>query len=160
MTLEQYAYFADIIASVAVIGSLLYVAREVRQNTNAMRVSNADNYTDFYFKLCTPVATDREFAELWVKGQVEFDSLDSVDKQRLIIWEFQALGGWSKYFNLRQQALITDAQWKELSGTFAHFGQRQAVREAWRIFRDIFDQPYRDFMATYLESSPPALDAK
>jgi len=159
MSLEQLAYLADIVASVAVIGSLVYVARELRQNTNAIRVSNADNYTDFYFKLNTPVATDRQFADLWAKGESEFDSLDSVDKQRLVIWEFQALAGWSKYFNLRQQALISDAQWIELVGTFAHFGQRQSVREAWRMFKGIYDQPYRDFMAKYFESTSPVVDS-
>lgn len=81
MSLEQSAYLADIVAS---------------------------------------LATDRKFADLWVKGGSEFDSLDSEDKQRLVIWEFQALAGRSKYFNLRQQALISDAQWAELVGTFAH----------------------------------------
>jgi hypothetical protein len=151
MTLEQWASLADIVASVGVVVSLLYVARQLRQNTDAIRVSNADNYTDFYFKLNTPFATDREFAELWVKGESEFDGLDSVDRQRLVIWEFQALAGWSKYFNLRQQALISDPQWQELVGTFAHFGRRQSMREAWRMFRGIYGQPYRDFMAPYFE---------
>jgi hypothetical protein len=160
MTLQEYAYVADVASAVAVIGTLLYLVRELRQNTNAIRVNNAHNYVDFYFKLNTPFATDRRFAELWAKGHSEFASLDSVDQQRLVVWEFQAIAGWSNYFNLRRQALITDAQWNELMGTFAIFGQRQSVREAWRMFRHIYDQPYRNFMAQYFESDSSSTDTK
>jgi hypothetical protein len=151
MTLGQVADLAGIVASAAVVASLLYVARQLRQNTDAIRVSNADNYTDFYFKLNTPVATDRQFADLWAKGESQFDTLDPVDKQRLVVWEFQALAGWSKYFQLRQRSLITDAQWEEIVGTLGYFGQRQSMREAWRMFRGIYSPGYRQFMAKYFE---------
>jgi hypothetical protein len=40
MTLEQYAYLAEIIGVVLVIASLAYVALQLRQNTAAMRASN------------------------------------------------------------------------------------------------------------------------
>jgi len=139
MTLEQFAYLAQIVAAVAVIASLIYVARELRQNTNAMRINNADTFVDFNLRLNTPFAMDREFAELWVKGGSDFDSLDQVDQQRLLIWEFQAIAAWSRYFNLRQQGLIAEAQWRELVGTFALFGERQSVRASWRAFKDIYD---------------------
>jgi len=35
MTLEQFAYIGDITASIAVVASLIYVARQVKQNTQA-----------------------------------------------------------------------------------------------------------------------------
>ena len=80
MTLEQYAYLGEIIAAIAVIASLIYVAGELRQNTNMMRVNNADNFVDFNIALCNPVATDREFGELWTKGALDFDFLILVNQ--------------------------------------------------------------------------------
>ena len=152
MTLEQWAYIAEIIAAIAVIASLVYVARALRQNTNEMRVNNADSFVDFNFRLNTPIATDREFAEVWNKGWSEFGSLDTVDQQRVVIYDFQAIAGWHNHFNLKQQGLMSDAQWTELNGSLGIFGQRQAAREAWKRFRSIYDQPFRDFVAQYLES--------
>ena len=35
MTLEQYAYLAEIVGVILIIASLIYVARQLRQNTNA-----------------------------------------------------------------------------------------------------------------------------
>lgn len=151
MILEQWAYIGQILASIAVIASLIYVARQLRQNTNAMIVSNADNFVNFNFQLNTPFALNREFAELWVKAGSNFGDLDEVDRQRLIIWEFQAIAAWSNWFNLRQQGLISDAQWSELESTFEQFGQRQSVREAWKVFKAGYTEDYRSYMARYFE---------
>lgn len=154
MTLQDLAYLADIIAAIAVIASLIYVARELRHNTRAMLVANADHFVDFNFHLNTPFATNREFAEIWVKGESDFDSLDVVDRQRLVIWEFQAIAAWSNFFNLRQQGLISNEQWAELVGTFTGFGRRQSVREAWKTFKNGYTPAFRDFMSQYMESDP------
>ncbi len=37
MTLEQLAYLGEIVAAVAVVASLIYVARQLSQNTEMMR---------------------------------------------------------------------------------------------------------------------------
>lgn len=151
MTLEQWAYIGQIVAAIAVIASLIYVARQLKQNTNAMIVSNADNFVKFNFQLNTPFALDREFAELWMKAGEKFDELDEVDRQRLVIWEFQAIAAWSNWFNLRQKGLISDAQWAELENTFEVFGQRQSVREAWKTFKPGYTLEFQDYMARYFE---------
>ena len=43
MTLEQYAYLAEIIAAVAVIASLIYIGNELRQNTEALQAQSRHN---------------------------------------------------------------------------------------------------------------------
>jgi hypothetical protein len=40
MNLEQYAYVAEITASVAVVVSLIFVALEVRKNTRQSEIAN------------------------------------------------------------------------------------------------------------------------
>jgi len=151
MTLEQYAQIGEVIASIAVIASLLYVARQMQQNTDMMRVSNAEHFVDFNMRLCGPIAGDREFAELWVKGESELDSLDAVDRQRVVLFEWQAITGWYNYYNLHQQNLLSDAKWHEVAWVFENIGRRQSVREAWRIFKGGYNKPFQDFMAQYLE---------
>ena len=138
MNLAQWASLGDIAAAMAVIVSLVYVARQLKQNTNAMIVNNADNFVDMNARMIVPVAADRAFSELWVKAASDFESLDAIDRQRMIIWEFQAITAFSNWFNLREQGLISDIQWSELESTFTAFGQRQSMRETWKIFKKRF----------------------
>ena len=152
MTLEQYAQIGEVVASIAVIASLLYVARQMQQNTDMMRVSTAQHFVDFNMRLCGPIAADRELAELWVKGESEFDTLDAVDRRRIVLFEWQAITGWYNYYNLYQQKLLSEAKWIEVSSVFEIIGRRQSVREAWEAFKIGYDKPFQDFMAQYLES--------
>ncbi len=43
MTLEQFAYLAEIIAAFAVIASLIYIGNELRQNTEALQAQSRYN---------------------------------------------------------------------------------------------------------------------
>ena len=152
MTLEQYAQIGEIIAAVAVIASLIYVAQQLHQNTDMMRVGNAQHFVDFNISLVGPIVANRELADLWVKGGSDFETLDPTDKQRIVMLEWQAIAGWYNFFNLRQKHLMSDEQWHEVVWVFENIGRRQAVREAWKTFKGGYDKSFQEFMAQYLES--------
>ena len=154
MTLEQYSQIGEIVAAISVIASLIYVARQLHQNTNMMSVGNAQHFVDFNISLVGPIVANRELADLWIKGDSDFENLDPIDKQRIIMFEWQAIAGWHNFFNLRQQRLVTEEQWQEVLWIFENIGRRQAVREAWKIFKGGYSKPFQDFMVQYLESDP------
>ena len=158
MTLEQYAQIGEIIAAVAVIASLIYVAQQLHQNTDMMRVGNAQHFVDFNIRLVGPIVANRELADLWIKGGSDFETLDSIDKQRLVMFEWQAIAGWHNFFNLRQKHLMSDEQWHEVVWVFENIGQRQAVRAAWTTFKGGYDKSFQEFMAQYLESDLESKD--
>ena len=151
MTLEQFAQIGEIIAAMAVIASLIYVARELHQNTNQTRITVANTQVDITKHMVSPVIADRELAELWVKGDSEFDSLDAVDKQRLIFFEWQALNAWHNSFRLREKNLLSDQEWQNILWVCRNIGQRQAIRESWKIFRESYETSFQDLMSEYLD---------
>ncbi len=151
MTLEQYAQIGEIVAATAVIASLIYVARELHQNTNQTRITVASTQVDITKHMVSPVIADRNLAELWVKGDSEFDSLDAVDQQRLIFLEWQALNAWNNSFRLRKKNLLSDQEWRNQIWIWKNIGQRQAVRESWKIFRDSYETSFQDLMSEYLD---------
>ncbi len=51
MTLEQYYLIAQIVASIAVIGSLLFLGFEVRQNWRQTRLANWESSIDRFNRL-------------------------------------------------------------------------------------------------------------
>jgi hypothetical protein len=153
MLLEQLAYLADIVGVVLVIASLIYLGRQLRQTTDAMRLNAAGSYVNLQERLCGEVANNRELAEYWRKGASEFGSLDDVDKQRLVLFEWRALTSWSQLFELRRDGLMPDSQWKELVWAIENFSKRQSAREAWRIFKGAFEKPFQDFVSPYMEQT-------
>ena len=64
MTLEQVAFMGEIIASIAVIASLVYVARRVGQNTAMMRVNAASERLQREFDIASPMIQSRDIVEI------------------------------------------------------------------------------------------------
>ena len=80
-----------IVANVGVIGGLLFLTMEVRQNTAQMRAQAAYSINQSVETLNQAVFQDREFADLLVRGEQSFDDLDPIDRRRLVAYFYQEI---------------------------------------------------------------------
>jgi hypothetical protein len=146
MTLEQFAYFGEILAALGVVASLIYVARQLGQNTAMMRVAAASEGVERDYEIVAPIIQSRDLAEVWMKGETEFSNLDPADQTRLMFFERRAIVLWHHRFQLRQQSLMPDASWHEQAWIIQNIGRRESVREAWRTFREGFEPAFQEFV--------------
>ena len=154
MTLDQYASLGEIIAAIAVVASLVYVARQLGQHTAMMRANASAERVQRDAELNSRVSDSQEFTEIWLKGGSDFDSLGEAERFRLIFFNRSALVHWHNMFGLRAQNLLPDGDWNELVWLIQNLaGPRQDNAETWRIFRDSFDQPFREFMDAQYSSA-------
>ena len=151
MSIEQLASLAELLGVFGVIASLLYVGKQVQQNTVQMKVdastTQAQWTNDAYYK----IARDREFAELWHKGMSKYSSLDEVDKVRLQCFETGGLSAWSHMYELYRSNLLREEQWLFLTGNFTRIGSRDSMREAWRLTKHDYNQGFQQCMSEFLE---------
>ena len=146
MTLEQLSYLAEIIGVVLIVVSLVYVAQQLRQNTEMARVASADQGVQRDFDIVSPLLESKELAEAWVIGESDFEKLDAADQSRLIFFERRALVWWHHCYQLRQKGLYSDADWQSTVGIIRAVGHRQALRASWDAFRDSFETAFVDFV--------------
>lgn len=146
MTLEQIASIAEILGLILVIASLIYLARQIGQTTDMMRVGASNERIQRDTDIVNSLVHSREVAEYWMKGATEFTSLDEVDKQRLIFFERRALLHWHNMFGLHQKNLVPDADWHELKWIIQNIGRRQSIRASWNIFKDSYEKPFQEFI--------------
>lgn len=146
MTLEQLAYLAEIVSSLAVVASLIYVARQLGQNSAMMRVAASNERVQRDNELGSDLVESRALTEVWLKGDSELEDLDIADRTRLMFFERRAILHWHNMFGVREAGLLPDADWHELRWAIKNFGRRQSVREAWRLFGESFEPPFRNFI--------------
>ena len=129
-----------------VVVTLIYLATQIRQNTNALRMGAASERLERDYEIVLPVIESREFAEVWLKGSDKFEDLDEVDKQRLFLFERRALSLWHHIYQLRTQGLLPDASWNEQTWIMQNIGRRQAIREAWHLYKGSYEMPFQQFI--------------
>jgi hypothetical protein len=83
MTFEQLSYLAQIIASVAVIASLIFVALQIKQNTSALQRNEHNSTMAQWTVIRMAIAGNRDIAELMTNGLQGERALDAPDQLRL-----------------------------------------------------------------------------
>jgi hypothetical protein len=96
MTLEQFAYLAEIIAALAVIASLIYIGNELRQNTEALQAQSRYNLITLRTSAIRALKEDRSFLDAshrFVDGEevskAEETAIKLFANELLEMWEWQ-----------------------------------------------------------------------
>jgi hypothetical protein len=83
MSLEQISYAAQIVASVGVVVSLIFVGWQIRQNTGALQRNEHNSTMEQWTVIRQAIAQHRDIAELMTAGLKGERVLDAADQLRL-----------------------------------------------------------------------------
>ena len=83
MSFEQISYLAQIVASVGVIVSLVFVGLQIRQNTAALQRNEHNSTMEQWTVIRQAIAQNRDIAELMTAGLKGERALDAADQLRL-----------------------------------------------------------------------------
>src|SRR5664279_2634256 len=83
MSVEQLSYLAQIVASVGVIVSLIFVGLQIRQNTGALQRNEHNSTMEQWTVIRMAIAKHRDIAELMTAGLHGESALDAADQLRL-----------------------------------------------------------------------------
>ena len=83
MSFEQLSYLAQIVASVGVVVSLIFVGLQIRQNTGALQRNEHNSTMEQWTVLRQAIAQNRDTAELMTSGLSGERALDAADQLRL-----------------------------------------------------------------------------
>ena len=83
MSFEQISYLAQIVASVGVVISLIFVGLQIRQNTGALQRNEHNSTMAQWTVIRMAIAKNRDIAELMTAGLQGERALDAADQLRL-----------------------------------------------------------------------------
>src|SRR3954453_19581152 len=83
MSFEKLSYLAQIVASLGVIVSLIFVGLQIRQNTGALQRNEHNSTMAQWTVVRMAVAKNRDIAELMTVGLRGERALDAADQLRL-----------------------------------------------------------------------------
>jgi hypothetical protein len=83
MSFEQISYLAQIVASVGVVLSLIFVGLQIRQNTGALQRNEHNSTMEQWTVIRMAIAKHRDIAELMTAGLKGERAMDAADQLRL-----------------------------------------------------------------------------
>jgi len=151
LDLSGWAALAEIVASVAVIISLLLVAYSIKRNTDEMEVSNSNFLYQLDADIAGDVSRDVGLATILHKVKRE-EALTGVEKIQYIAFQERYLGlleiAWTQYKS-GSLALIDWRDWDQYLSVFVTDG---LPKELWAEKRSFYKTEFAEYVdSKYVE---------
>lgn len=144
MTLSELANIANLISSVAVLGSLIFLGRQIRQSARNQRSlmdrGRSQQVSEWLQFIASP-----DIAPLVLRGHA-MDSALTPDEHRRYIWcLYPILLHYEDSFYQHRQRMLGDEQYVSICNQMKDSARYAGFRAAWAEVRDRFPQEFRDF---------------
>jgi len=152
MTLEQFSYVAQIVGVVLVIASLVYVAKQLRQNTHAVLAQSRQAVlTASLAEVSMTIGDPQMTVQLTTS-----DELTPAENVRLGAWLFATFRarefGWLQHRN----GVIDERQWQTELAVIRFFLDSTRVRDWWaKVGHAAYGDEFVQFVENELACSTP-----
>ena len=145
MNWEAIGAVGEIVGAVAVVGSLLYLATQIRTQTRDSKLAAVRELTANLMESYAPLL-DPQLAEVWTRGAKDFDKLADSEKAQMIAFlqiYFRALE--SAYYQANESGLDS----RIWDGIIRHTGSllaTSAVERIWQARKRSYSEEFQAFV--------------
>jgi len=158
MTLEQVFFVSQSIAAAAVVASILYLAREVRQSERVQRATMQQGRADRASSASLTIAT-AELARIWQKGLSPKPDLTREEfAQWALICRSAFLSGEDSYLH-HKAGLLDEAAWGSYVAGVHFYMASPGMRAMWKVSAKQFGADFRDFVDGVVATVPVSCPA-
>jgi len=158
MTLEQVFFVSQSIAAVAVVASILYLAREVRQSERVQRANMQQGRADRASKASLTIATS-DLARIWQKGLSANPDLTQLEfSQWALLCRAAFLSGEDSYLQHKAGLLDEVACGSYVAGAQFYMAC-PGMRAMWKVSSGQFGAGYRNFVDDIVTKIPVSCPA-
>ena len=159
MNWEALGAIAELVGAVAVIASLIYLAIQVRVNTESVRQSTRAQLAQTSFasderaqKYVLALLQDESVAALLSRGNAG-EQLTELEALRYGEWVSTLITTHLTFFLANRDSLLSGEQWHFWKHRYRRLLERPGFRKVWSEIRDGFDPVFRDYFDDLAESA-------
>ena len=157
MTWPQISVVADLLAGIGVVISLIYLSRQIRQNTRAVRMANASMVQSNFQEAAKFLYEDREGAAIILRGMSDPGSLTPVERLSSYAWFFNLLKTAEiAHYHFRNGDL-DPALWQASLTFYKAYFVTPGFREYWDRRKSAFVPEFQQVMENWLLEGATAL---
>lgn len=137
----------EIIGGVAVIVSVLLLAWEIRQNTQAMKAQSMLDLNGMANQVLISEAQNDQLAAVMVKGEVDIASLSDIEYRQFRSQTYALINAIRAAHGFHMQGILNDADfsgWREF--TCPYLGG-SAVNVIWGSYKPTFGEDFVQFVS-------------
>jgi hypothetical protein len=148
---EAISAIGQIVGALAVVISLIYLAREIRSNARASRVASMETLIRWLGQL----AERPDLRELYYRGVHDFDSLKGADLIGFGVLMNQLFHIFSEMYNQRLEGHLEPRVWREVEAPFRDLIAYPGIQAWWRLRSHWFSEEFGKFVDQAQQTAGP-----
>ncbi len=127
MNRKNLNWWLSVVANLGVIGGLVFVGYEVRQNTVQLRAESSRSITETVNALNGGVYSDPELADILLRGTRDLASLNAVERNQFDAFQFARLNIAEYALDLEREG-VSDLNFRYVEWIVREFNTRPGLR--------------------------------
>ncbi|TNE40595.1 MAG: hypothetical protein EP347_03380 [Alphaproteobacteria bacterium] len=144
MNIETAYFIAQIIAALAIIGSLAYAILQIKINNRLMKIQLSHATATGIASYNQNLGLDKQAARVWRKGINGDQDLDDDEKMQFNLLCSSAFNGYESHLVLERDGLINPELADRYHAQLEHIVSRPGIKLWWSKQRANFSQHFRD----------------
>lgn len=146
--LQEYALIAEIIGTLAIIISLIFLGIQIKQNTDMMRAQIRDAISDKQVELYLTIGSNKDAMDLYTKGRAGLIKYNPNDPD-FNSWQFLALANlrdWENEWYQYDHGLFSEKEYKGRTSLLYYIFSTPGYKEIWKRNKQTFSTGFRMYI--------------
>ncbi len=148
MDLDQLGSIGSIISGIAVVISLIYLAMQIRQNTEAERTSTYQSIVSDFGFMNNNLAGNAELSHMFVDALENYNKFDDEEKARISQMFFQIFRMFENMFYQQKKGYLDQDLWIGWKRLMLTYFARPGFQTWWEHRRVVYAEPFVEFLET------------
>jgi hypothetical protein len=145
MNWEAIGAIGEIVGAAAVVFSLVYLSIQIRTQSAESRISAMHDIA-VGFRENIASFSDRELAEIIIKGNQDISSLNEVERVRLISAGQRLLRLWEEAFAMHQKGRLEAGVWDPMVRQYKSIMGGVCFQFIWSMRKEYYNDDFRKFV--------------
>lgn len=143
MNWDAIAAVSQLVSSVAVVFSVLYLGLQVHRSTRVAKLAAQDEATTALRDVTKPFAENAEVARIWRKGLEDLKALSAEEQARFFHVTFQFLKAFEGIHFHYVYGLMDTQTWRGWCGLLEHYVVSPGIEHYWQRRHDLFSERFQ-----------------
>ncbi|MDA1369935.1 MAG: hypothetical protein O2971_04115 [Proteobacteria bacterium] len=154
MTIDELGSLGELIGSIAVILTLIYLASQVRQSNVASLVLSNQAIYKKYSDFMKALYTNQEVFDVWARGKASYSTLSEQDATNFQLIMYDAFGNWHEQWYQSHCGVTDETQFHRVKSGIRGELRSPGVQEVWGRFEKfrLIDEQFERFVREQIDS--------
>jgi len=151
--IEQLANMSEIIGTILVVVSFLFLILQIRQNTQTLRTGTMSQLSYTLIESLMSLARDSELADIYFRGLNGINDLSETEQKRFTLQISSMLRIFNEQYFHYHEGSIDQSMWKSLTGPVEDLMQYRGAQEVWKLRQHHYSEEFQKYIDDAVNTS-------